>query len=81
MLNKIEMMNIDCLEGMKKIEKNSIDLILCDLPYGITACSWDTVIPFADFWTEYKRILKPGGVCCLFCSQPFTTDVVNSNRR
>lgn len=79
MLDKI--LNIDCLEGMKNIENNSIDLIICDLPYGVTDCSWDSVIPFDELWEQYRRILKPGGVCCLFCSQPFTTDVINSNRR
>ena len=66
---------------MKKIKSGSVDLIVCDLPYGITVCSWDAVIPFPDLWAEYKRILKPGGVVALFCSQPFTTDVINSNRR
>lgn len=76
-----EILNIDCLEGMKKIKSGSVDLIVCDLPYGITACSWDAVIPFPDLWAEYRRILKPGGVVALFCSQPFTTDVINSNRR
>ncbi len=76
-----EILNIDCLDGMKKIKSGSVDLIICDLPYGITVCSWDAVIPFPDLWAEYKRILKPGGVVALFCSQPFTTDVINSNRR
>lgn len=76
-----EILNIDCLDGMKKIKSGSVDLIVCDLPYGITVCSWDAVIPFPDLWAEYKRILKPGGVVALFCSQPFTTDVINSNRR
>ena len=51
-----EILNIDCLEEMKKIESGSVDLIICDLPYGITACSWDAVIPFPDLWAEYKLI-------------------------
>ena len=51
-----EILNIDCLEGMKKITSGSVDLIVCDLPYGITACSWDAVILFPDLWAEYKLI-------------------------
>ena len=51
-----EILNIDCLDGMKKIKSGSVDLIVCDLPYGITVCSWDAVIPFPDLWAEYKLI-------------------------
>jgi len=69
----------DCLELMKDIPNNSIDMILCDLPYGITACKWDTVIPFTPLWTQYKRIIKPKGAVVLTASQPFTSALVMSN--
>lgn len=69
----------DCLEEMKSIEDASIDMILCDLPYGTTACKWDTVIPFEPLWAEYKRIIKKNGAIVLFGSQPFTTSVISSN--
>jgi site-specific DNA-methyltransferase (adenine-specific) len=48
----------DCLDEMKKIPDQSVDLILCDLPYGTTACKWDTIIPFDKLWEQYKRIIK-----------------------
>ena len=70
----------DCLEGMKLIPDKSIDLVICDLPYGTTACSWDTVIPFEPLWEQYKRIGKENCAYILFGSQPFTTDLINSNR-
>lgn len=64
--------NMDCMDGMKQINDKSIDMILCDLPYGITNCSWDIVIPFDDLWKEYERIIKDNGAIVLFGSQPFT---------
>lgn len=79
MINQV--FNEDCLEGMKKIPNNSIDMILCDLPYGTTACSWDIIIPFDELWEQYKRIIKENGAIVLSSSQPFTTDVINSNRK
>lgn len=70
----------DCLEEMIKIDDNSIDLILCDLPYGSTRCKWDIVIDFEKLWCQYKRILKkPHGVIVLFGQQPFTTKLIASN--
>src|SRR5574343_319129 len=63
----------DCLELMKEIEDKSIDMILCDLPFGTTACKWDTIIPFEPLWEQYNRILKPQGVVALFGSEPFST--------
>ncbi len=57
----------------------SIDMILCDLPYGTTACSWDTVIPFAPMWAQFKRVIKPRGAIVLTASQPFTSALVMSN--
>lgn len=72
--------NGDCLEVMPSIPDKSIDMILCDLPYGTTACAWDTVIPFGPLWEQYKRLIKDNGVIALTASQPFTTDLINSNR-
>jgi site-specific DNA-methyltransferase (adenine-specific) len=69
----------DCLEVMKKIPDKSIDMILCDLPYGTTACKWDVVIPFEPLWKEYKRIIKDNGAIVLTASQPFTSALVMSN--
>jgi site-specific DNA-methyltransferase (adenine-specific) len=69
----------DCLELMKQIPDGSIDLILCDLPYGTTACKWDTVIPFEPLWEQYERIIKDNGAICLFGSEPFSTLLRYSN--
>ena len=69
----------DCLELMKQIEDKSIDLILCDLPYGTTACKWDTIIPFEPLWEQYKKIIKDNGAIVLTASQPFTSALVMSN--
>mgnify|MGYP000173203420 CR=1 FL=1 len=71
--------NADCLEAMKFIPDKSIDCIICDLPYGVTACKWDIVIPFDLLWEQYKRIIKPNGAIVLFGSQPFTSALVMSN--
>lgn len=69
----------DCLEIMKNIPDKSIDMILCDLPYGTTACKWDTIIPFEPLWEQYKRIIKDNGAIVLTASQPFTSALVMSN--
>ena len=69
----------DCLELLPEIKDNSIDMILCDLPYGTTACKWDTVIPFAPLWKQYYRVLRPNGFIVLTGSQPFTTEMIHSN--
>lgn len=69
----------DCLIEMLKIPDKSIDMILCDLPYGTTACKWDTIIPFEPLWKEYKRIIKDNGAIVLTASQPFTSALVMSN--
>ena len=71
--------NEDCLEGMNRIEDKSIDMILCDLPYGTTACKWDTIIPFEPLWKQYKRVIKDNGVICLFADEPFSSILVTSN--
>lgn len=71
----------DCLELMKAIPDKSIDMILCDLPYGITNCKWDCLIPFNKLWEQYNRIIKPNGNIVLFSSALFTVDLINSNRK
>ena len=76
---KKEILLGDCLELMKDIPNGSIDMILCDLPYGTTACKWDTIIPFEPLWAQYKRIIKDNGAIVLFGSQPFTSALVMSN--
>lgn len=69
----------DCLVAMKSIADQSIDLILCDLPYGTTYCKWDAVIPFDDLWDHYKRIITPNGAIVLTACQPFSSALVMSN--
>lgn len=69
----------DCLELMKQLPDASVDLILCDLPYGTTACAWDSVIPFPLLWAEYRRIAKPSAAIVLTAAQPFTTALIASN--
>ena len=69
----------DCLKLMKKIPDNHIDMILCDLPYGTTACKWDAVIPFEPLWPQYERIIKDNGAIVLTASQPFTSFLLLSN--
>ena len=69
----------DCLEKMKLIDNKSVDLILCDLPYGTTKCKWDIIIPFEPLWEQYNRILKDNGSIVLNASQPFTSLLITSN--
>ncbi len=69
----------DCLEIMKSIPENSIDLCLTDPPYGTTACKWDTVIPFEPMWKELHRVVKDNGAICLFGSEPFSSALRMSN--
>ena len=71
--------NEDCLQGMKKINDKSIDMILCDLPYGTTVCKWDSIIPFDKLWEQYERIIKDNGCIALFGSEPFSTHLRMSN--
>lgn len=77
--NGLWLMYGDCLERMKEIPDGKVDMILCDLPYGTTACKWDSVIPFNLLWEQYKRITKPNAAIVLTASQPFTTTLVSSN--
>ena len=69
----------DCLELMKNIEDNSVDCIICDLPYGTTACKWDSVLDLTVMWREYERIIKTKGAIVLFASEPFATILRHSN--
>lgn len=78
---RARMHNSDCLAGMSRIETGTVDLVLCDLPYGTTKCPWDRVLPFGPLWEQYRRVLKPRGALVLFAAQPFATDLINSARK
>lgn len=75
----IQLMQGDCLELMKSIPDASVDMILCDLPYGTTQNKWDSVIPLDLLWAQYKRIIKVGGAIVLHAGQPFSSVLVASN--
>lgn len=75
----IELYNCDCLDIMKNIKDNSIDCIICDLPYGTTSCSWDIIIPFDKLWEQYSRIIKENGAIILFGQEPFSSLLRCSN--
>ena len=78
--DQITLLYGDCLERMNEIPDDSVNLILCDLPYGTTKCKWDTIIDLNKLWKHYKRIIKkPSGVILLFGQQPFTSMLVSSN--
>ena len=78
-MSNIQLMQGDCLELMGGIPDKSVDLILCDPPYGTTACKWNTIIPFEPLWEQYNRIAKENAAIVLFCAQPFTTKLISSN--
>ena len=69
----------DCLDVMKRIPDGSVDMILCDMPYGTTACKWDVILPFEKLWEQYERVVKGNGAIVLFASQPFTARLICSN--
>ncbi|EME7149908.1 site-specific DNA-methyltransferase [Enterococcus faecium] len=69
----------DCLEGMNRIPDDSIDAIICDLPYGTTACAWDSILPWDRLWAQYLRVIKPEGAIVLFGAEPFSTQLRMSN--
>ena len=73
------LMQGDTLEKMKDVRDGTVNLILCDLPFGTTSCSWDIIIPFNDLWDAYRRVLAPGGCVLLFGNQPFTSRLILSN--
>ena len=77
----MKLLNGDCLKLMQEIPDGAVDLVLCDPPYGTTDCSWDSILPFDQLWAEYDRVLKVDGAAVLFAAQPFTTDLIESNRR
>lgn len=79
MAEDVKLFHGDCLEVMKDIPDNSVDMILCDLPYGTTECKWDKFIDNKSMWEHYNRILKESGNIVLFASQPFTTKLIESN--
>lgn len=78
-MSKIQLLNGDCLELMKDISDKSIDMILCDLPYGTTANKWDKIIDSEKMWKEYERIITDKGAIVLFSSGQFTNKLINSN--
>lgn len=78
-MTKCDLYKGDCLKVMKQIPDKSVDMILCDLPYGTTACKWDTVIPFEPLWEQYKRIVKDNAAIVLFGSEPFSSFLRMSN--
>lgn len=73
------LMQGDCLERMKEIPDSSVDMVLCDPPYGTTACKWDSVIPLDEMWAELNRIIKPNRAIIITASQPFTSVLICSN--
>lgn len=77
----ITLMQGDCLELMRQIPDGSVNMVLCDLPYGTTACKWDSVIPFDPLWAQYRRVAKRNAAIVLTASQPFTTALIASNMR
>lgn len=78
-MKDIKLYNGDCLEIMKGIPDKSVDMILCDLPYGTSASSWDKQLPMDKLWKEYERIIKPNKAIVLFAQQPFTSLLITSN--
>ena len=77
--DRVTLLHGDCLDRMKEIKDESVNLILCDLPYGSTKCKWDTIIDIDKLWKEYERIIKkPSGVILLFGQQPFTSMLISS---
>lgn len=78
-VSNISLLLGDCIELMEQIPKGSVDMVLCDLPYGITQNKWDSVIPFDKLWDGYGRVCKANAVIVLFASQPFSSALVMSN--
>lgn len=78
-MSMVDLLHGDCLELMKDIPDNSIDMCLTDPPYNLIACEWDTVIPFEPMWEQLKRIVKDNGAICLFGSEPFSSALRMSN--
>ncbi len=77
----IKLINGDCIEVMRRIKSGSIDAIICDPPYGITNCRWDSCIDLVQMWEEINRILKNNGAAVIMCCQPFTSSLITSNKK
>lgn len=75
----MQLIHGDCLEKMKDLESGSVDMVLTDPPYGVTACKWDSVIPLEPMWAHLKCLIKPNGAIVMTASQPFTTTLIASN--
>ena len=80
-MSEVKLLQGDCLELMKGILDESVDLILCDLPYGITSCKWDSILNLDELWSQYNRIIKDNGAIILTSCQPFTTSLIASNMK
>lgn len=78
-ISNIQLYNGDCFDVMKTLKDKSVDFILCDLPYGVTRCKWDIVIPFDKLWEQYNRIVKDNGIIALFGTEPFASHLRMSN--
>jgi site-specific DNA-methyltransferase (adenine-specific) len=78
-MSEIRLIHGDCLEKMKEIPDGSVDMVLADPPYGVTACKWDSVIPIAPMWEQLNRVIKPTGAIALFGSEPFSSALRMSN--
>ena len=78
-MSGVRLMLGDCLERMKEIESGSVDMVLCDPPYGTTQCKWDAVVSLDAMWAGIKRVVKPNGVIVMTAAQPFTSVLVCSN--
>lgn len=77
---KTELFHGDCLEQLTKLKDGSVDVVIADPPYGITDSDWDSVIPLDALWRELKRVVKPTGVVAMTSAQPFTTELIHSNK-
>lgn len=78
-MSDINLFNADCFKILPTLKDESIDCIICDLPYGVTACKWDSVLPLNDLWKEYSRLIRKDGAIVLFATQPFTSVLICSN--
>ena len=75
----VKLLHGNCLELLKEIPDKSVDMVLADLPYGTTACKWDSIIPLDLLWEQYRRITTDAAAVVLTASQPFTTKLISSN--
>jgi predicted methyltransferase len=80
-MNSIQLHHGDCLKLLPAIPDKSVDLVLCDLPYGTTACTWDSLLPLGELWAQYRRVCKPSAPMVFTAVQPFTSTLIVSNLR